>query len=539
MTRDGVPADLVAAAKIQEHREAEFSKNSIEDLASVWSDAIAANGLQSPEEDLARIDKVTPEEVNRVARKYLKFENAVSVTTIPGNGKTSPIAQESFSDRENITLQEPEATPLPEWAQRALNHTAVPQSTLHPVVSTLPNGITLIVQPEDVSDTVSVYGHIKNRPETETAQGKEGVAEVLNGLFKYGTTHLDRITFQEALDSIGAKEHAGPDFELQTLTRDFGRGVSLLADNELHPALSDQAFRRVRDQLRDLVGARMQSPSFLASKSLRESLFTKGDPSLREPMPEGINGLTMDDVLNYYHTAFRPDLTTIVVIGKITPAEARGIIEKDFGGWSAVGPKPDTDLPAVPTNRSAALVVPDQSKIQDAVAIAENVQLTRKDPDYYALELGNAVLAGSFYSSRLSVDLRKKMGLVYSVDAELQSGPTRSVYLVRYACDPHNVSKAANIVGQELTDMQNVPISQDELARAKAFLLRQMTLDEDSISEIAHELGGRHDLDLPLDESAVAAIRYKALTATDIQNAFLKWMRPNDLVRVSQGPVPQ
>ncbi len=283
----------------------------------------------------------------------------------------------------------------------------------------------------------------------------------------------------------------------------------------------------------------MQSPGFLASKSLRESLFAKGDPSLREPLPEGINGLTMDDVLSYYHTAFRPDLTTIVVIGKITPNEARDIIEKEFGGWSAVGPKPDTNLPVVATNRSAAFAVPDESKIQDAVALAENVPLARNDLDYYALELGNAVLAGGFYSSRLSVDLRKKIGLVYSVDAELQSGQTRSVYLVSYACDPHNVRKAANIVTQELTDMRTIPISQDELKRAKAFLLRQMTLDEDSIREIAQDLNGRHDLDLPLDESTVAANRYQALSASDVQNAFYKWLRPNDLVQVSQGPVPQ
>jgi zinc protease len=163
VARDGVPADLVAAAKIQEHREAEFSKNSIEDLASAWSDAIALNGLQSPEEDLARIDKVTPEEVNRVARKYLELKNAVSVTAMPRNGKRSLMAQQASFGRENITLAEAKLTPLPEWAKSALDHVVVPQSTLHPVVSTLPNGITLIAQPEDVSDTVSELA-----PENET-----------------------------------------------------------------------------------------------------------------------------------------------------------------------------------------------------------------------------------------------------------------------------------------------------------------------------------------------------------------------------------
>ena len=122
VARDGVPADLVAAAKIQEHREAEFSKNSIENLASVWSDAIALDGLQSPEEDLERIDKVTPEEVNRVARKCLGLENAVSVTTMPRSGKRSPIAEGGSSGHDNITLDEAKPTPLPQWAQRALDH---------------------------------------------------------------------------------------------------------------------------------------------------------------------------------------------------------------------------------------------------------------------------------------------------------------------------------------------------------------------------------------------------------------------------------
>ncbi len=61
--------------------------------------------------------------------------------------------------------------------------------------------------------------------------------------------------------------------------------------------------------------------------------------------------------------------------------------------------------------------MPDASRVQDRVVLAQNLALTRTDPDYYALELGNAVLGGSFYSSRLSIDLRKDAGLVYSVES--------------------------------------------------------------------------------------------------------------------------
>jgi zinc protease len=539
VVRNGVPADLVAAAKTQEYRSAQTRKNSIPELASVWSDAVAQEGLESPDQDLAEIEKVTPEEVNRVARKYLDLDHAVIVTMTPKEGVHVAAEDHDFGGQESIALGEAKPVALPDWAQSALARLDVPQSTLHPTVSTLPNGITLIVQPESVSDTVSVYGHIENRPETETATGKEGVAEVVQALFKYGTQHLDRIAFQQALDAIGAGVRAGPDFQLQAMAADFDRGIALLADNELNPAFSPQAMKMVRDQYSHMVAARMNTPAFLASKSLRESLFAKGDPSLREPLPENIGRLTMEDVLNYYHTTYRPDLTTIVVIGNITPEKARAAVEKYFGAWRAVGPKPEIDLPAVSANHSAVLSIADDSKVQDTVALAENVPLARKDSDYYALTLGNAVLAGGFYSSRLSNDLRKKTGLVYSVDAELEAGNTRSIYMISYACDPDNVAKAAAIVSNELKDLQTNPVSDEELNRAKAYLLRQMPLREANFSAIARRFSALRDLGLPLDEPSVAAGHYASLSAADVQRAFQKWMRPGDLVRVTQGPEPQ
>src|SRR5581483_6899604 len=155
---------------------------------------------------------------------------AVTITMMPKEGAHVAAEGQESGGGETIALGEVKPVTLPDWAQSALTRLDVPQSTLHPTVSTLPNGITLIVQPESVSDTVSVYGHIENRPETETATGKEGVAEIVSSLFKYGTQHLDRIAFQQALDAIGAGERAGPDFQLQAMAGDFDRGVALLAD---------------------------------------------------------------------------------------------------------------------------------------------------------------------------------------------------------------------------------------------------------------------------------------------------------------------
>src|SRR6516162_314979 len=250
VAREGVPAELVAAAKLQERSAAQFQRNSIPELAAVWSDALALFGLNSPDEDLARIEQVTVADVNRVARKYLDLEHAITGIMLP-RGSGPPVAARGggFGGRETISLGEAHPTELPAWAAKALQRLQVPESTLHPVVSTLPNGLSLIVQTADVSDTVSVFGHIRNRPETEESPGEEGVAQVLERLLTHGSEHLDRVAFQEALDDIGARQSAGTDFAVQVLSEHFERGVELLADNQLHPALPDKALEVIRGQV--------------------------------------------------------------------------------------------------------------------------------------------------------------------------------------------------------------------------------------------------------------------------------------------------
>jgi zinc protease len=454
-------------------------------------------------------------------------------------GSGRPVAASGgFGGQESIALGEGKPVALPDWAARAVSRLTVPQLTTDPVVTHLPNGLTLIVQPEDVADTVSVIGHIRNRPDTETPPGKEGVAELLDALLPFGTEKLDRLGYARALDAIGAQEQAGQDFEVQALAPYFDRAVQLLADNELHPALPQQVMALLQPQLTAMIGARNASPGYLYQHSMVSALFPPGDPSLRQATPATVRALTLDDVHDYYQRVFRPDLTTIVVIGHVSPAQARATIEKYFGAWRASGPRPDTDLPVAPPNKAAIVTVPDASRVQDEVSLAQTLGLTRANPDYYALELGNAVLGGGFYSTRLSVQMRKNRGLVYGVGSQLQAGRTRSVYIINYACDPKNVGQAAAIATQEVADMQKAPPTMDELTRVKALLLRQIPLAEASTDLIAEGFLNRRELDLPLDEPTRAAQRYIQLTGDQVQAAFRKWMRPDAMVRVVRGPPP-
>ncbi|HEY5296727.1 MAG TPA: pitrilysin family protein [Verrucomicrobiae bacterium] len=534
---NGLSADLVEAAKRREIISAELQKNSVSGLASAWSTAVAIEGRSSPEDDINLFRAVTVADVDRVAKKYLDFDHAISAILTP-QPSDKPISGKSFGGGESLVSSGNANVKLPSWAEKIVGKLPVPTTTLNPFTTNLPNGIKLIVQPETVSDTVSIYGRVKNNAKVQMPENKDGVDDALDKLFSYGTKTLDRLTFQKALDDIGANESAGADFSLQVLPEHFERGAQLLADNELSPALPERDFKIIQRQLAASVAGELQSPDHIASHALAVALFPKPDPAARETIPATIKSLTIEDVKNYYRAAFRPDLTTIVVIGKISPADAVAVISKYFGDWKTEGAKPNTLFPPAPDNATFVTHVPDASRVQDKVTLAETLALTRTNADYYALQLGNHVLGGGFYATRLYRDLREKNGLVYFVDSSFNIGQTRGVYQIEYACDPQNVFKARAVILNDLKQIQTQPVSKGELHQAQLMLLRDIPLVESSFDYIAQVWLKYSTLDMPLDEPVRAGKIYAQLNTKDVQKAFAKWLRPNDLVQVTQGPKP-
>jgi zinc protease len=535
---NGISADLVEAAKRREILGAELQKNSVSGLASAWSTAVAIEGRNSPEDDINLFRAVTVDDVNRAAKKYLDFDHSISAILTP-TPSDKPISSKSFGGGESLVSTKNANVTLPPWAKKITEQLPVPATTLNPFVTNLPNGIKLIVQPETISDTVSVFGRVKNNPKVQMPAGRDGVDQALDKLFSYGTKTLARLAFQKALDDIGANESAGVDFSLQVLPDQFQRGVQLLADNELSPALPEDDFKIIQEQLAASVAGEIKSPGHIAGHSLSVALFPENDPARRETTPDCVKSLSIQDVQNYYQSAFRPDLTTIVVIGNVTPENVAAVISEYFGRWQANGEKPNTLFPPAPTNSVSVTHVPDASRVQDKVTLAETLQLTRTNEDYYALQLGNHVLGGGFYATRLYRDLREKNGLVYFVDSSFTVGLTRGVYQVEYACDPPNVSKARAVIRRNLNDMQAKKVTAQELHQAKLMLLRDIPLAESSVDWIANGWLSYSALGLPLDERVHAGRIYVKLGTKDIRSAFAKWLRSDDLVQVTQGPVPQ
>ena len=536
--KNGVPADLVEAAKKSELAQFEFNKNSAVSQASAWSQALAWQGLDSPAEAEQQIRDVTVDDVNRVAREYLKPDQRVTLVLTPSADGKRPPDSSGFGGTESFGGNDKLDAPLPEWATQALGKLEMPHWTLAPTSMKLDNGITLIVQPESVSKTVTVVGHVDHDDHLQEPQGKDGVGQLLGALFDYGTTTLDRNAFHKALDEIAANESGGSDFNLAVPSADFDRGMQLLADNELHPALPQSAFSVQQETLAHTLAGELQAPEYKMFRAFKHGLLPKGDPGLREATPESVGKLNLQDARDYYAATYRPDLTTIVVVGDVTPTQAKSVVEKYFGDWKASGPKPDVIPKPVPLNPPSYTVVPNAFASQDQVLMGQALDIDLHNPDRYALALGNDVLGGNGFASRLMVDIRVKHGYAYGAGSGLQVDRSRSVFYVQYGSDPGKVAPVDMLVQQNLKAMQDTPVTKAELDNSRQYEIRSIPVSVSSVDRIARQLLNWSYKGEPLDQPMVAAKYFLNLSAADVQNAYKKYLRPSNLVQVVQGPAP-
>ncbi|HET8635215.1 MAG TPA: insulinase family protein, partial [Acidobacteriaceae bacterium] len=289
---------------------------------------------------------------------------------------------------------------------------------------------------------------------------------------------------------------------------------------------------------RTLAG-QLKSPHYKMMRALYKGLLPAGDPALREATPATVTKLSLADIKHYYAQTFRPDMTTIVVVGDVTPAQAKAVVTKYFGGWHATGPKPDVVPKPVPVNAASYAVVPNPYASQDQVTMGQMLDINLHNPDRFALQLGNEVLGGNGFASRLMVDIRVKHGYAYGAGSGLDFDRARSMFFVSYGGDPDKVAAVDQLVQKNLKALRDTPVKPDELLNAKQAQIRSIPLGVSSIKGIAGSLLHWSYNGLPLDEPMVAARHYLDLDAKQVQAAFQKYIHPSRLVQVVGGPVPK
>lgn len=530
----GFSPDLVTAAKRLTIAERLYSADSIDGIGSLAGYTYGIVGEKIGAED-DRLAALTGNDLLQAARTYLSRPNVVGHLTpnsSPPKGssnKSDAAASDDFSKRVPTG-------PIvePAWIAKAVREPTKARSALAPVTFTLPNGVRVIVQQKTDRPTFVMRGSIASSPAFQPP-GKEGISRLASSVADYGSQSYPFALRRKTTDEMGAFVDTGQSFSAQGEARDFESIVKVVADGEEHPTFAEPWLGLERSQLANSLQSEASISGVMIDRAYDELLLASNDPSLRNPTPQSVDSITRDDLLAFAGRYWRPDLTTIAVVGNVPPQRVRAALESAFGSWQAVGPKPNAHL----------MPMPPATKGHDYIGTAANQvfirlgqpAVARSSPDYDTFLVLNQILGGSgAFESRLWQELRQKRGLVYSVSSSLNADDDRGDFRIELSASPQRVVEAVNFVRQELALFQSQPVSATELQEAKVRLVSDALLDEASSTGQAKQLLDILTNDLPTNYYRTLNDRFANVTAADVQRVAKTYLRPGLLVEVYAGP---
>ena len=486
---NGVPADLIEAAKTRLIAERAFSQASISGLGFAWAEA-DSHRQTSPDAVYDAISQVTAADVNRVLTKYFDHTHQVSliINAKPSSTMAHPDANAGI---ENVSYTPSKDEPLPEWAAIALKTPLhAPADDTNIVRHRLTNGLRIAIRQESAAPAVIVSGFIRNDPQLYAPLGKDGVSMVVSSLLPWGTTTYDRKAYQAQLDAVAASVTLGTSFSLTVPSKDFDRGMQLLADGLLHPAFDPQAFMIVKEDTLQSVIVDNALPSEKADLASRQALYPPGDPRRRDITATTVSSISLNDAKRYYRFAYRPDLAEIAVVGDVAPAQAERVVQQYFGVWKSAGKPPTFQYPNIKTKtpKAMSVTVKSATNTQSDVTLKQVLHLRGTDNDYVPLLLANTILSGEGTGSLLFANVRTRLGYVYSIDSDLSVKPEGAEFTISFASEPRNVDHAESAALAIIKQLQRSPLPLVELQRAKASLVAKRVLPLDSYSGVAEDM---------------------------------------------------
>jgi zinc protease len=505
-----------------------------------------------------RTERVTAEDVRAVARKYLVASNRTIGWFVP-----------TKVSKELPTPPRPKPGPIQrrigggaiecgsagvlgkKLAARQRTNTALslPLAALAPraVRTVLPNGLVLLLQANHANPTAAIAVNVDAGAAFDPPK-RPGLAVLTAAMLARGTATRSAARFHEDLDTLGAElvfnaTMDGASVGGRCLSRDLPKLLELVRDALCRPAFAPAELSRLRAEQLIALKEDADSPYILSLQELREALYPEGHPE-RHYLRGGeadIKAATRSDLFAFYRRHYRPDTTTLAIVGDFDAAQVAAQLQSLFGSWQASGPRPKLELPLIPSLRPEATGHPIRLPVSDkaeAIVLMGARGVTVTAPDYFAAITANHILGGGeLLNSRLLASLREKQGLTYSVSTEFRGSRAERPWTLAMQNDPKDVETAIRGVRAELERMRTAPPTDDELDQACATLVGGLLLAMETNGGIAGTLCDLELYGLGQDWIARAVESLWKVTPADVLAAARKYLpAPDKVITVIASP---
>lgn len=398
---------------------------------------------------------------------------------------------------------------------------------------TLPNGMVVQIVENHSLPLVAVRAVIEGATNLDPA-GKEGLYLLTMSLLRDGTTSMSGDQLAQAIDQFGANITATG---FTAITGELAQALPLMGDMLMHPAFPAEAV----EQRKAATTANLQRaegrPDTAANRLLNAILFGQNHRLGRATTQATVGAITRDDVVHFHETYVRPQNTTLVIVGDVTPASVMPLITRVFGGWKKTGERIAANVPSsVPSQPTTVYLYDRPGAPQTTVRIGQ-VGPTRASPDFHALDLALFVLGGP-PGSRLAMSLREQHALTYGVTHVAQwRGPNEPSTIAGQAqVDAAKTDSAVIVWMGELKDLVSTrPITDRELAFGRAVTTGNLATRLETFDAVATQLLLLVRDHLPMTYINDYVTGISAVTAQSASAAAKRYLTPDRTAVVVVG----
>ena len=400
------------------------------------------------------------------------------------------------------------------------------------------NGMTVLVIEQHFLPIVEVHALIK----TGSAQDppdKAGLANLVASLLDEGTTTRSSKQLAEQIDFVGGSltVNASEDFttaSARVLKKDVDLGFALLADILQHPAFLKPEFERIRSQILGEMASDNDDPGHVAMKAFNQLVF-HGHP-YRWPLngtEESLGKIAHADVVNFYAKEYIPNQVILAVVGDITIEQVNSLVHTHFAAWKKSAVPSRSAKRAAPVTRKTVQLI--ERDLTQSNVILGHGGISRTNPDFYAVTVMNYILGSGGFSSRLMDSIRDKQGLVYGITSHFDARLMPGSFWVNFQTRADATNQAIQSVLSEIKSIREVPVSDQELAEAKSFLMGSFPLRLDSTAKLAQVLAQVEFYGLGLDYFSQYPKWIERVTKEDVQRAAKQYLDPQHYALVVVG----
>lgn len=371
----------------------------------------------------------------------------------------------------------------------------------------------------------------------DTAE-KSGTASLTLGLMRSGAATFGEDEISRRLADVGADlsgrfdmDRAGYGLRTLSSVRERTEALSLLAAVLQRPTFPQNVFER--EQQRTLAGLRESEtrPEYLADREFRHLLYGE-HPYSRHGSGESetVARLRRDDLVDFYRRYFTADDAVVSIIGDLTRSEAEAMAEQLTAGLLR-RTQPLPPLPPVAKLESAQLSRIAHPATQAHILIGQP-GIKRLDPDYFPLFLGNYVLGGGGFASRLNEEIRQKRGYAYSAYSYFNPLALEGPFQIAVQTKKDTAQDALKVAQETLAKFVAEGPTPQELDAAKQNIVGGFPLRIDSNRKILDYLAIIGFYRLPLTYLDDFPARIERVTLDQIKDAWGRRMRPDRMVTV-------